>query len=87
MCFYLNIDEFMILRLNEHPQEAVAAIDSSGNNLKYGELLSFSDRLRDLLPERSLIFLLTENNVGGIAWCIGCMNAAEVPLKIGRAHV
>lgn len=80
MCFYLNIDEFMILRLNEHPQEAVAAIDSSGNNLKYGELLSFSDRLRDLLPERSLIFLLTENNVGGIAWCIGCMNAAEVPL-------
>lgn len=75
----------MILRLNEHPQEAVAAIDSSGNNLKYGELLSFSDSLKELLPKRTLLFLLTENNVGGIAWSIGCMNAAEVPLIL-NAH-
>ena len=76
----------MILRLNEHPQEAVAAIDSSGDVLKYGELLAFSEEIKALLPERSLLFLLTENNVGGIAWSIGCMNSGNVPLIL-NAHI
>lgn len=76
----------MILRLNEHPQEAVAAIDSSGATLKYGELLAFSEEISTLLPERSLLFLLTENNVGGIAWSIGCMNSGNVPLIL-NAHI
>lgn len=76
----------MILRLNEHPQEAVAAIDSSGDILKYGELLAFSEEIKALLPERSLLFLLAENNVGGIAWSIGCMNSGNVPLIL-NAHI
>lgn len=61
----------MILGLNERPQDAVAAIDASGAVLRYGELLSFSERIGSLLPVRSLLFLLTENNVGGIAWGMG----------------
>ena len=76
----------MILRLNEHPQETVAAIDSSGDILKYGELLAFSKEIKALLPERSLLFLLAENNVGGIAWSIGCMNSGNVPLIL-NAHI
>lgn len=76
----------MILRLNEHPQEAVAAIDSSEDILKYGELLAFSEEIKALLPERSLLFLLAENNVGGIAWSIGCMNSGNVPLIL-NAHI
>lgn len=48
----------MILRLNEHPQEAVAVLDSSGKSLKYGELLAFSEELASLLPHRSLLFFL-----------------------------
>ena len=55
----------MILSLNERPQEAVAVIDASGTVLKYGELLAFSEKIGALLPQRSLLFLLTENNVGG----------------------
>ena len=76
----------MILRLNEHPQEAVAAIDSSRDILKYGELLAFSEEIKASLPERSLLFLLAENNVGGIAWSIGCMNSGNVPLIL-NAHI
>ena len=37
------------------------------------------------MPFRSLLFLLTENNVGGIAWSIGCMGAKQVPLIL-NAH-
>ena len=76
----------MILHLNEHPQEAVAAIDSSGTSLTYGELLLLSGELGKLLPARSLLFLLTENNVGGIAWGIGCINSGNVPLIL-NAHI
>ena len=39
----------MILGLNERPQDAVAAIDASGAVLRYGELLSFSERIGSLL--------------------------------------
>ena len=76
----------MILDLNERPQDAVAAIDASGNALRYGELLSFSERIGSLLPARSLLFLLTENNVGGIAWSIGCIHSGNVPLIL-NAHI
>ena len=64
----------MILGLNERPQDAVAAIDASGAVLGYGELLSFSESIGSLLPARSLLFLLTENNVGGIAWRRGALS-------------
>lgn len=76
----------MILSLNERPQDAVAAIDASGAVLKYGELLSFSEKIASLLPRRSLLFLLTENNVGGIAWSIGSINFGNVPLIL-NAHM
>ena len=62
-----RINNQMILGLNERSHSAVAAIDASGAVLRYGELLSFSERIGSLLSARSLLFLLTENNVGGIA--------------------
>lgn len=33
-----------------------------------------------LLPRRSFVFLLVENNVGGIAWTMGMLGAGVVPL-------
>lgn len=76
----------MILHLERQPQEAVAAIDASGNILKYGELLSLSDKITVLLPRHSLLFLLTENNVGGIAWAVSSINSGNVPLIL-NAHI
>ncbi len=76
----------MILNLDKHPKEAVAAIDSSGGVLTYGDILSHSEYVSTKLPERFLLFLLTENNVGGIAWSIGCLNSRNVPLIL-NAHI
>ena len=72
----------MILQLNKHSQDSVAVLDSSGSSLKYGELLAFSNVLADILPQRSLLFLFVENNVGGVAWSIGSINAGHVPLLL-----
>ena len=76
----------MILNLDKWSKEALAAIDSQGKQLTYGELRDFAERARQLMPSRSLLFLLVENNVGGIAWTIGNICAGNVPLIL-NAHL
>lgn len=76
----------MILKLDKWPRESVAAIDAQGNQLTYGELSDFAERVGHLMPARSLLFLLVENNVGGIAWTIGNICAWNVPLIL-NAHL
>ena len=76
----------MILNLDRWKKEAVAAIDSQGEQLTYGELRNFAEQAEHLMPSRSLVFLLVENNVGGIAWTIGNICAGNVPLIL-NAHL
>lgn len=76
----------MILNLDKRPKEAVAAIDSQGQQLTYGELRVFAEKFLQLMPARSLFFLLVENNVGGIVWTIGNICASNVPLIL-NAHL
>lgn len=76
----------MILRLDKWPNESVAAIDSEGGRLTYGELREFAGHAERMMPSRSLLFLLVENNVGGIAWTIGSICAGNVPLIL-NAHL
>lgn len=76
----------MVLNLDRWQREAIAAIDSQGQQLTYGELRDFADMAKELMPLRSLVFLLVENNVGGIAWTIGNICAGKVPLIL-NAHL
>ena len=76
----------MILNLDKWKGEAIAAIDSQGQQLTYGEVRDFAERAKHLMPARSLMFLLVENNVGGIAWTIGNICAGNVPLIL-NAHL
>ena len=76
----------MQLNLDKWPHDAVAAIDSQENRLTYGELREFAAQAGRLMPGRSLLFLLVENNVGGIVWTIGNISAGNVPLIL-NAHL
>lgn len=76
----------MILGLDKWSEESVAAIDSEGGRLTYGELRDFAGHMEHLMPAHSLLFLLVENNVGGIAWTIGNICAGNVPLIL-NAHL
>lgn len=76
----------MILRIDKWPKESVAAIDAQDNKLTYGELIGFAGKLKQMLPTRTLLFLLVENNVGGIAWTIGNICSDNVPLIL-NAHL
>lgn len=76
----------MVLNLDKWSEEAVAAIDAQGGELTYGELRTFAGQTGQIMPRRSLLFLLVENNVGGIAWTIGNICAGNVPLIL-NAHL
>ncbi|MBR0036380.1 MAG: AMP-binding protein [Bacteroidales bacterium] len=76
----------MILNLDKWQKESVAAIDAQGRQLTYGELRDFAGQAGQIMPSRSLLFLLVENNVGGIAWTIGNICAGNVPLIL-NAHL
>ena len=75
-----------MLYLDKWPDNSVAAIDSQSNQLTYGQLRSFAIEAGNLMPKRSLFFLLVENNVGGIAWTMGNIMAGNVPLIL-NAHL
>ena len=75
-----------MLNLDKWTDESVAAIDTQGASLTYGALRQFADEANFLMPRRSLLFLLVENNVGGIAWTIGNICAGNVPLIL-NAHL
>lgn len=80
----LNLSD-MILNLDRQPSEALAAIDSDGNTISYGELISFSGTVSSVMPARSLVFMMTENNAGGIAWVMALLGSRNVPLIL-NAH-
>ena len=74
-----------LLDIQSKPKDTLAAIDSNGNGVSIGEILALSDMLSGSLPKRSLMFILTENNVGGIAWVMAAILSGNVPLIIS-AH-
>lgn len=75
----------MLLDLDKRPIDAMAAIDTDGNHLRYGEIIELSERIEHLIPPRSLTFILTKNNVGGIAWVMATILSGSVPLILS-AH-
>jgi acyl-coenzyme A synthetase/AMP-(fatty) acid ligase len=76
----------MMLNLDKWLSDSVAAVDAQGATLTYGALRQFAGEAAQLMPSRSLLFLLVENNVGGIAWVIGNICAGNVPLIL-NAHL
>ena len=76
----------MVLNIVNKDRSAIAAIDSQGQQLTYGELVDFLAVLKAQMPKRTLLFMLVENNVGGIAWTIGNICAGNVPLIL-NAHM
>ena len=72
----------MILNVDKREGSSLAVLDSVGNRLTYGELVSFSKELGKGMLGRSLAFVLVGNDVGGIAWSIGLISAGIVPLLL-----
>lgn len=75
----------MLLDLDKRHPAGIAAIDSEGAILTYGDIVSLAAEIEKSVRPRSLFFILTENNVGGIAWVMASILSGNVPLIL-NAH-
>lgn len=72
----------MFLKLDNKERENVAAISDNGNKVTYGDLMSFSSRVMDVLPERSLVFSLCHNTIGSLMGYVAFLSTRNVPLLL-----
>ena len=63
----------------------MAAIDDSGRSITYGEICDFTQEFAKQLPQRSLIFLLSENRIGSLLGYTAALSNHIVPLIISAA--
>ncbi len=72
----------MFLDLDKKPKDKIAAIDDSGRSITYGEICDFSQEFANHLPQRSLIFILSENCIGSLLGYTAALSNRIVPLII-----
>lgn len=70
------------LALDQHPPEAIAAIDDAGEALSYGELNRQAAALAGAIPAGSLIFILCENSLSALIGYVACLSHHIVPLLL-----
>ena len=75
----------MFLDLDKKPKDKVAAIDDSGRSMTYGEVCEFSAEFARYLPQRSLIFLMSENCIGSLLGYTAALSNRIVPLVLSAA--
>lgn len=75
----------MFLELNKKPKDKVAAIDDSGRPITYGEICNIAAEFGKQLPQRSLIFILSENCIGSLLGYTAALSNRIVPLIISAA--
>lgn len=75
----------MFLDLDKKERLRVAAIDDSGQSITYGDICDFSIEFAKYLPERVLIFILSENRIGSLLGYTASLSNRIVPLIISAA--
>ena len=75
----------MFLELDRKERQRVAAIDDSGRSVTYGDVCDFAEAFSRHLPQRSLIFLLSENCIGSLLGYTAALSNRIVPLIISTS--
>ena len=72
----------MFLDIDKKDPDNVAALGEDGNSITYGELVSYSRRLDEMIPERSLFFIMCRNVIGSLLAYVSCLASRNVPLLL-----
>lgn len=73
----------MYLGLDSKDKETMALIDSEGEAITYGGILSFAEKFKESVKGRALMFILSRNCVGAAVGYLGAMVNHVVPLMLG----
>ena len=72
----------MFLDLDQKDKSSSAAVDDSGAAITYGELCNFSLALMRSVNQRTLIFILSQNDIGSMAGYVASLSSGIVPLLL-----
>lgn len=75
----------MFLDLDKKERGKVAATDDSGRSVTYGDICDFAVEFAKQLPQRSLIFILSENKIGSLLGYTAALSNRIVPLILSAA--
>ena len=71
----------MLLELENINKTRLAAIDSEGGHVTYGEIIELAAHIKNIVSERALCFMLVENNVQCVQWVMASLISKRlVPL-------
>ncbi|MGA9211167.1 AMP-binding protein [Kaistella sp.] len=74
----------MIFNLDTTDPSGIAFVDDQSNILTYGELVLFIKKNSDLLPKRSLVFILGDNTTPVASFFCACIENRWVPLLLNK---
>ena len=75
----------MLLGLEHIDKATLAAIDSEGGKVTYGEIIELAEQIKTTIPQRALCFMLVENNVNCLSWVMASLlSRTLVPLIINK---
>jgi acyl-coenzyme A synthetase/AMP-(fatty) acid ligase len=72
----------MFLDLDKKKSSSIAAVDSTGMQISYGELNGFANEFYSAINKRTLIFILSENTIGSLAGYVASLSVKVVPLLL-----
>ena len=72
----------MFLNINKKERALIAAIDDSGRQISYGELVEASVDFERVIGKRTLIFIFSDNVIGSLVGYVASLAARVVPLII-----
>lgn len=75
----------MFLDLDKKDKGKIAVVDDSGLSVTYGEICNFSEIFGRQLPQRSLIFILSENKIGALLGYTAALSNHVVPLILSAS--
>ena len=75
----------MFLELDKKERQRIAAVDDSERSITYGDICDFAKEFAGYLPQRSLIFILSENCIGSLLGYTAALSNRIVPLIISAS--
>lgn len=72
----------MFLDIDKKNENQIMAISDKGDSVSYKDMISFSSQMKDLIPERSLVFSFCHNQIGSLMGYEAFLSNQIVPLLL-----
>ncbi len=74
----------MFIELDKRERDKIAAVDTSGEKVSYGEIIDLADDWYKKINKRCLVLIIANNTIGALTGYLSCMINKIVPLMVGN---